>query len=262
MIAHDFTSSITGYVSHNLGFKSGNYNPNSVTNPPVRPELLEATEVGLKSELLDRKLRFNLSAFHYDYTDIQVRSNAGLPPGSVSVALNVASARTNGFEAQIDYKPVPGLSLNGGFAYLDAKYASYPGATCTTPRALTATVLGGLIGATCNLAGFPLPLSPKYSAALGFSYEIPTSIGPITWVANNSYKSRFTFTPDNTVQQGPINVIDTSIKWKSHDAKYDVQLFVKNATDKYRYVAGQAGSAYVYVPGEPRTFGLVVGYHM
>lgn len=262
LFAQDFSDTVRGYISNNLGFKSGNYNPNSVTNPPVRPELLNATEVGLKSELFERKVNLNLSAFHYKYTDIQVRSNAGLPPGSVSVALNVASALTNGLDAQIDFKPLRGLTFNAGFEYLDAKYQDYPGATCTTPRVPTAAVLGGVASVACNLAGSPLPMSPKYSLVLGFSYELATDVGTFNWVGNDSYKSRYSFVPDNTLQQRPMQIIDTSVKWKLPNSRFDVQLFVKNLTNQYRWVSAQAASTDVYVPGEPRTVGITLGYHL
>lgn len=262
VLAHDFSKNVQGYISNNLGFKSGTYNLNSVTNKPVRPEILDSTEIGLKSELFDRRLRVNLSAFRYSFTDIQVRSIAGLPAGSPSVGTNVASARTNGVDAQIEYRPFRGLSLNAGLGYLDAKYLEYPGVTCTAARQPGGAFLGGVINTTCNLAGSPLPMSPKYSAVLGAMYTFSTDVGTFMLVANDSYKSRYTFSPDYSVTQAPAHIIDASVRWTAPNQHYDVQFSVKNATDKYRYIAGQASTAYVYIPGAPRTFGVSLGFHL
>ena len=102
VLSHDFSEQVMGYVSANRGFKSGNYNPNSVTNPPVKPEYLDACEAGVKSELLDGALRLNASAFRYNFTDIQVRSNAGFPVGAASIAQNIAKAHANGLELQLE----------------------------------------------------------------------------------------------------------------------------------------------------------------
>lgn len=65
---------INTYVSYNRGFKSGGYNTTSVTpnQAALKPETLDAYEVGVKSELFDRRVRFNVAAFHYKYRDIQV----------------------------------------------------------------------------------------------------------------------------------------------------------------------------------------------
>ena len=85
VLAQDITDQIHVYVSDNLGFKAGAFNANVFTNPPALPETLHAYEAGLKSELFDRKLRLNLSYFHYDFKDVQVRSTA--PPAPVGNAL-------------------------------------------------------------------------------------------------------------------------------------------------------------------------------
>lgn len=269
VLAQDFTDNFRGYISYNRGFKSGNYNPNNLTNPAVRPEILDAFEAGIKSELFDRKLRFNLAGFYYDYKDVQVRSIAG-PPGTPNISQNVAAARAKGIDGQIDFVPVNGLTLSGGFEYLDAYYRDYPGAVCAAvrPTPYPAGVLGGGIAANCtaanasNLAGNALPISPKWSGNLTLTYVMNTGIGSFTWVANDNYKSRFTFTPDNTVSQTGYHMTAASLTWAAPDKTYDVRLFVNNLFDKYRYVAGQGSTqGFVYVPGEPRTYGITVGAH-
>ena len=73
VLAQDIGENVHAYLSHNYGFKSGAYNANAFNNPPVDPEKLYAYEAGVKSELFDRRLRLNVSYFHYDYKDVQIR---------------------------------------------------------------------------------------------------------------------------------------------------------------------------------------------
>src|SRR3546814_19184383 len=71
------------YVSYNRGYKSGGFNlldvgalnrPTGHVSPSYNPEIVDAYEVGLKSDLFDRRLRLNVAAFYYDYKDIDRKS--------------------------------------------------------------------------------------------------------------------------------------------------------------------------------------------
>jgi len=269
VLTQDLSDHARVYASFNRGFKSGNYNPNVINQRPVKPEFLDAYEIGLKSELLDNRLRLNISGFYYDYTDIQVRSNVGLPAGAASIAQNVGSARTKGIDVQVDFTPVADFTISGGFEYLDAKYKDFPGTACSIPAIPSDTKLGGIVVIPCtgsreatNLAGYPLPVSPKYSGNLTLNYRMDSDIGEFRWVVNNSYKSRYTLTPDSSVMQGKTLTVDASLNWTAPNGRLYGQLFVRNLTDVYRYSAGQSASTLVYVPGEPRTYGVVVGFRL
>src|SRR3546814_16058004 len=71
-LEHDFADDVLGYLSYNRGFKSGVYNILSLTGAPVRPEIVDAYEAGLKTTFLDRKVRLNVAAFGYGFQDIQL----------------------------------------------------------------------------------------------------------------------------------------------------------------------------------------------
>ena len=90
MLAQDIDDDVHLYTSHNLGFKSGAFNGNGFTNPPVNPELLYATEAGAKTELFDRRVRVNLAYFCYTYKNVEVRSTA--PPALPGNALLLNAA--------------------------------------------------------------------------------------------------------------------------------------------------------------------------
>ena len=53
VLAQDFGPNIHSYISFNRGFKSGAYNANLFSNPPVQPEVLDDYEGGIKTELFN-----------------------------------------------------------------------------------------------------------------------------------------------------------------------------------------------------------------
>src|SRR5688572_12921935 len=87
------------YASYSKGFKGGGFDPRGVSTAcrsptggacnaeqlfdfmSFDPETVTSYEIGWKAQLMDRRLRFGLAAFHADYTDVQV-------PGSVGIVLN------------------------------------------------------------------------------------------------------------------------------------------------------------------------------
>lgn len=256
VLAQDLTRDIHLYASHNLGFKSGAFNGNAFNNPPVRPELLYATEAGLKSEWFNHRLRANLAYFHYTYKDVQVRSL--VPPAtSAALLLNAASERVDGVDGDFTIAPFKGFVINGSFEYLDGKYVSFPGTTIATPRPTG----GAVIQQNVNLAGYALPFAAPVSASLGATYTLLTNAGSFALSANGRYNESYAMASDNSIRQGQHTLVDMSLNWTSTDKHYDVNLFVRNLTNQYTYAAALVSSNFAVVPGAPRTFGATLGYH-
>jgi len=261
VLAHDFTDDVHGYVSYNRGFKSGGYNPISFTNPPSRPEVLDSYELGVKSELFDRMLRLNLAAFYYDYQDIQLRSTAPPAPPGGSLLFNAASARIKGIDADFLLRPARGLTINGGFQILDAKYKNFPAGVCTTPRVIAPPFAGGTVSSSCNLSGYTLPQAPEFSYSLGATYSFDTSIGMFEANVNDGYKSTFFWEPDNRLKQDGYHVINASVTWTEPNGHFSVQGFLRNLGGEYYFVsAANGGGNDLYVPGAPRTYGVKLRY--
>ena len=91
-------------------------------NPVVEPEKIDAYEIGLKSDWLDDRLRVNIAAFQYDYSNLQqqIYQFGGI------FSINAAEARIKGVDVEIVARPLPDLTLSLSANYLDPKYLSYP----------------------------------------------------------------------------------------------------------------------------------------
>jgi len=79
-----------------------------------QPQTNLTYEVGLKSEWLDKKLRFNMAVFEQEQSNLQVLQFA---PGIGEYFINSGSNYTHGVEIEAAYVPFPGLTLSADFGY-------------------------------------------------------------------------------------------------------------------------------------------------
>jgi iron complex outermembrane recepter protein len=270
-IRQDLTDDINVYASYNRGFKSGLFAMQNVTNPPVKPQTIDAFELGIKTQLFDNMLRFNLAGFHYKIKDFQVRSSP--TPGS-TLLLNAASVKVDGIEGEIELAPAKGLRLNANFTYLDSRFGSFPGApfaypnpsTCnafgSTPAGqTTGTPTGGFRTCFGNAKGQRTPLSPKFASSLGASYRAPIGDeSELIWTGLWSYSSTIYFEADNVLKQKAYSVLNGSLEYRPKPS-WGVELWVKNLTDKQYYTTGVASSTAAQgVLAAPRTYGVNVKF--
>jgi iron complex outermembrane receptor protein len=247
---HQFTRDVLGYVSYNRGMKSGGYNMINPTAPGYKPEILDAYEVGLKSELLDHLVRLNVAGFYYNYKDIQVQN---IQAGSVNT-VNAASARIYGFDGDLTIVPVKHLTLSASLGYTYGTYRNFENATFTPPSPLDGPQYAG------NASGNFLVNTPKWTASGAFDYRIPTDVG--TWAAGGSisYKGTTFVDADNRLTIPEHTVANATLSWTSVGDRYSVQFWVHNLTDA-RYYASRTetsvGDLQYLAP--PRTYGATVG---
>src|SRR5690606_8519262 len=86
------------------------------------PEFAKSYEVGLKAELFERRVRTDLSLFHADYTDLQVRTID--PVFALATTQNAGEARSKGVELQLVSQPLPSLTISANGAWQRAEYTS------------------------------------------------------------------------------------------------------------------------------------------
>lgn len=168
-VDYDFTDDIMGYATVNRGFKSGTFNIGIITSlaerTQVEPEFLTAYEVGLKTTLFDRRVRLNVSAFYYDYTDLQVLSVNQQGSGIPTLGLdNAADAEITGLEFELYARPVDGLDLGLNFGLLDASYQNY-----------TSGAIDPATGLPRDFSGNRLPGAPEFTLSSFAQYSFPVS---------------------------------------------------------------------------------------
>jgi iron complex outermembrane receptor protein len=252
---HNFTQDILAYISYNTGFKSGIYNPSNPNNAPANPETVKAIEGGLKTEWLDHTLRLNISAFHDDYTNIQLR--ATVPPSVTPLTTNAGSGRMQGVDIDSQWLAMNGLTFNANVELLDATYTVFPGGVCSFE-----VVGGGTSSTICNLAGHQMIRSPKFTGNIGAQYTVSMGDkGNLKLNVNNEYNSGFTWDPDSRLKQKPFNMLSMSGTWTPAKGPYYVTIWGKNLLNVDEYATGTAASTDQYAPGVPLTMGVTIGAH-
>lgn len=243
---YKFSEQVHAYVSYNRGIKSGGFDLLSPGVPGYAPEVLDSYEAGLKSELLDRRLRANFAVFQYDYKDIQVQS---IVVGTV-VTTNAASARIRGFEAELQAVPITNLTITGSLQILHGRYRDFPNAISypSSPFGTGPTVI--------DASGKDTVRSPDYTWNVGASYRIPTSIGEFQLSGDLSYNDGFYFAPDNNFRQRSYTVANATLGWESPNGGFGLTAWVRNLTDASYLAHGVPGSfGDLSISAPPRTYG-------
>ena len=249
------------YVSYNRGFKSGGFNsPAGNTQPVINPEVITSYEAGAKFDLADGKVRLNMAAFHYNWSNLQVAfinsSNGGL------YQENAAAAKNDGFETSFDTLLTKGLTLNLSGLYMHSRYTSFASAAVYDP---SPTV--GLVQASENLAGFPTTRAPRFSGSARVNYEFPISGGSLVDLsALESYTGQYDFNagaggPLRFDRQTPVALLNMTAKFTLPGDRLSFTGFVNNATERHYAIVRNTTALGAYEGvGEPRLFGIRVNY--
>jgi iron complex outermembrane recepter protein len=255
---HHFNEDVMAYISYSRGFKSGAYNILPFNPIPAAPEVLDATEIGVKSDLFDRRVRIDAAAFYYQIQHPQVQiSNDGV----VNI-LNAGAAEIKGIDLDTQYRITHELRVHLGAEYLDAHYTSYQNAAFIYPN--PQPPFGNFEVTTKSATGNDVVRAPRLSSNIGFSYGLESSIGVFTLVSNYAWNSGFAWDPDNLNRQRSYGLLDASVNLDLlGNDQWQFQLWGKNITgQKYLTdeleVAGVPGNR--YYPGPPATFGVQATY--
>jgi iron complex outermembrane receptor protein len=123
-----FTDDINGYVRYAEGWKSGGFNSEGQTAEEFlngyKDEEVASYEVGLKSLLLDGRLKLNAAAFYNEFDDYQISVFEGA--AAASLVVNIPEYETSGFELEAVALVTENLQFNLAYGYLDTEYKDFP----------------------------------------------------------------------------------------------------------------------------------------
>jgi iron complex outermembrane receptor protein len=235
------------YATFNRGVKSGGFNLQAPGTPGTRPEILDAYEIGLKSELLDHRMRFNVAGFYYNFKDIQVQ----VVQSNVSTTVNAAKARMMGVDADFAYAVLPELTITANAAYIDGKFQDFQ-----NPTVFPASAYGAPVS-LANASGNPTTRTPKFTGSVGFDYKMTTSAGEFGLSSNLYHNSGFAWEPSNRLRQKAYELLNASVRWTSPGEMFTVRLWGQNLTKTKYLTQGQSTAVGdLLIPAAPRTFGI------
>ena len=223
------------YASWKKGFKAGGSDTDALTIPSsgtlaFGPEKVDSYEAGFKSRLMDGKATFNVAAFRSDYSDLQVSAFTGTIGFSTT---NAAKARSQGLEADGAIAVNNNLTLKAALTFLDAKYQSFPGASCNSVQTV-ATAPG--VDCTQNMSGKTLQFAPDFSGNVGATLKYPLGASlkgsaQIDVFFTSKYQTANSQDP-NTIQEG-FSKIDLRFAIAPQNGNWELALVGRNITNKY-----------------------------
>ena len=259
---YQITDAAMVYASFNRGYKAGTFSILPFSPGAARPEVLDAYEVGFKTEFLDRRVRLNGAAFYYDISDPQIQ----IIQSGAALVSNAESARVKGAELQLEVAPTRGLSFNLSGTYLDPRYKSFTNAAAFFPNPNTDPTLGPvggtLPGSVVDASGTRMIHAPKFQFSAGANYTVELGERTLDLSVDYSHTGNFYWHADHVLKQKAYGLLGARARLGLTD-NVGVSIWGRNLTDeKYvAFVIEQAGAAgYPYIAGSPRTYGATIDF--
>jgi len=218
---------------------------------PYDPETVDNIEVGIKSEWMDSRLRFNASYFVMNYEDkqeeLQLPSDTGT--GQKTVVTNASEATIQGLELELQALIGEGLSLRANLGWLDTEYDNFQYTDAVSLE-------------TVDLSYLEFRRAPDMTATLDATYEWDTAYGR-AWVRGayhylGDHWVNVTNSPE--LENDAQSLIDASVNFEMNNWRF--ALFGRNLSDEDGYTHGYdvAGLWSYAAVRAPRTFGIEAIY--
>jgi hypothetical protein len=240
-----FSDSIMGYVSYSEGFNSGGVAAPTIqgvrTELPYKPQTIETSEIGLRSDLADGKIRFNATLFDTKWKDFQsagvVYDSQGRQVPQLQTT-NVGDAAAEGVEFEFTWLPIESLMLNVGLGLLDTEYTDLP--------------VGQTSGHLAWTTETEFARAPDTSYTVGVEYTaMMRTGGRLRTRVDYNYQSQFwRFEPFLRMdaypsipagiydESGDWGIVNARLSYAPADAAWEVALIGTNLTDEYMINSG------------------------
>jgi iron complex outermembrane receptor protein len=253
------------YYTFSRGFKSGTGEISLSKNPITDPETISAHEIGLKSQLFDRRLTFNVAAFYNRLHGLQLeRTVFNQLLSFTTVFENATATEAYGVELDTSWRIADGLRLDFAGTYLHSVFRNYSASNPNDPR----NVVGSPVFAPylSDLDGNYTRYSPKWTFDIHPQYDWRIANGGlVTFSGDVSYKSKQYHTEfnDDAMSQPGYVFANANIRYTTPDGRITVEGWVQNMFNKLERAGSFSLSSsreigVTYLP--PRTFGGTIGY--
>lgn len=236
----------TLYAAYKTGYKGGGISNGflvfaNATSESLKfaPEVAKGFEAGYKATLLDRRLRFDLTAYRYNYDNLQV---VAYNVETITFTIqNAASARIQGVQGSAEWLATDDLVLRGNFGLNSAKYRNFTTAPCYFGQ-----TVGCAADGTQDLSGKRLLRAPKLTFSFGGDYKLHTGSWLTTLTAqatrSSSYQAASDYAPGG-FQKG-YWLLNAGVRTGPENGPFEVALIGRNLTNSYYMVEtfGWSGS--------------------
>lgn len=249
-VSWQWTENFTSYLKWASAYRAGGTNLRSSAFSPYDEEELTSTELGIKSEWLDSRVRINAALFNTSYEDKQLDfPNPLNPVETATINATNGDVEISGLELEMDAMLTDALRVSLRYNYLDADIERQ-----SNPF-------------TGTLDRFEVQSAPRHSGSLQLQYDFPeTAIGAprlsVTYTSSDDYYQN----PQNFAHNDGWDLLHArfalaDIQLGSLAGAFEVALWGNNLTDE-EYITNGVSQAISNsaLYGEPRTYGIDLSY--
>jgi iron complex outermembrane receptor protein len=232
-LSYNVNDDMMVYATYQEGFRGGGTTarPTATTRVPFGPETLENFEIGIKSDLIDNRLRLNASIFDMTYSDMQIgtagQDENGQPAWTTG---NDGNATIKGFEVELQSNIGEHWLLDASIGHTDFQFTQVPTLQDCLDKGFPQASCSGLI----DIDSAP-GRTPDYTASLNVAYLTTLSNGSqLALRVGASYQDDTFFgANDDPLTRSPAHTIGNArITWISSDNTWEAALFGTNITDE------------------------------
>lgn len=246
------------YASVSKGYKAGGFDsfgaelPDNVSPftevPPgvdpasYEPEEILSWEVGYKASLWDNRVRTSVSAYLFDYDDLQLLTQTDT--GNFIVR-NAGEVESSGVELELEARVNAYVSAYLGVAWSDTEADNVSLGTCQLPS-----------GETCD--GNRLPNNPEWNGFASVSLNYPAGrFGDLFLTGEFNYNDAMYSNLENNLSIGAQEIVN--LRAGIEGDGWRLGLYAENLTDEDYFHELAAGFLFPgdvgYAPSRPRTIG-------
>jgi iron complex outermembrane receptor protein len=239
------------YLSASSGYKPGGHSgtPGNLASARMEynHERVISYELGLKSQWFGNRMKFSSTAFSASYSDMQI---SGYGAVANSFVQNAGKVTSNGFEVELQARPVTSLKISMGLSFIDARFDRFLYERENQIIDKSGDRVPRIPDATFNLSALYLfPDTPLGSWSLRadavYSEEAENINNDLAWPSYRNYSLWLDYLP--------------------HNGKWELTLWVRNLRDKEYFQASSPGIsnsdlAFARKLEPPRSSGLSLKY--
>ncbi len=268
MVGYDVADGINAYARVATGYRSGGFNAQESAAADkltaFKPESVTSYEAGVKTELFDRRVRFNFSGYYNEYKDLALNTpveNASAGTYKTRI-INAGKVTYTGVEAELQAVLTDNFTVEGNIGYVDVKYKEFFGARNTD---------GDLV----NIASIAVPnYTSPLTANAALNAQFPVDAGNMRLTGRVSYtyedpkynfNSNVALPFNNEIKTDARNTVDAQIALEGiavGGGEAMVRLWVKNLTNEHVLARGIDFGTVGFAGGyfaDPRTYGVTAG---
>ena len=238
------------YARVATGFRAPSFGAPSAGPPPLATQVARSEdnisyEVGIKTEMFDRRASLAFDIYYFDVSHQQLTAVGGA--ANVTQLLNADHTIGKGAELDFQAHPFQNLQVNlsGSYNYTRIQDANLAVAPCFNwsflPGGGACTPLNPLNAAGQALInGNPLPQAARFTGDFSLRYGHQLGIGELYFYTDMSYRSQINFFLDAEKEftGAPMFQGGLRVGYLWDQGKYEVAAFCRNCTNQIRVIGG------------------------